>query len=114
MGLKTLPLRVATLQPRLATMEPGSWRAGKTTAERGYDYRWEKARASYLRLHPICVMCHEAGIYTPANVVDHKVPHRGDMVLFWDRSNWQALCTPHHSSHKQREENAIAMGSELP
>jgi 5-methylcytosine-specific restriction protein A len=25
-------------------------------------------------------------------VVDHIVPHRGDKKLFWDSSNWQALC----------------------
>lgn len=29
---------------------------------------------------------------TPARVVDHITPHRGDVALFWDESNWQALC----------------------
>ena len=24
--------------------------------------------------------------------VDHIVPHKGDQQLFWDQSNWQALC----------------------
>lgn len=39
-----------------------------------------------------------------AVAVDHIVPHRGDSKLFWDRSNWQPLCIPHHNSTKQREE----------
>jgi tetratricopeptide (TPR) repeat protein len=32
-----------------------------------------------------------------AEVVDHIVPHRADRKLFWDQSNWQALCRMHHS-----------------
>lgn len=39
-----------------------------------------------------------------AKVVDHITPHRGDSKLFWDTSNWQALCTPCHSGTKQAEE----------
>jgi 5-methylcytosine-specific restriction protein A len=33
---------------------------------------------------------------TVATVVDHILPHRGDRVLFWDRSNWQALSKKCH------------------
>jgi len=29
---------------------------------------------------------------TPSAQTDHVVPHRGDMRLFWDANNWQALC----------------------
>jgi 5-methylcytosine-specific restriction protein A len=29
-------------------------------------------------------------------VVDHIVPHRGDLTVFWDRSRWQALCASCH------------------
>jgi 5-methylcytosine-specific restriction endonuclease McrA len=36
--------------------------------------------------------------------VDHITPHRGDLKLFWQRSNWQALCTPCHSGRKQSQE----------
>lgn len=67
--------------------------------ERGYDARWDKARAGYLAKHTRCVKCGE-----PANVVDHIVPHRGDNRLFWSSANWQPLCTACHSSIKQREE----------
>src|SRR3546814_15790813 len=67
-------------------MTQPSWRKDKRkTAERGYGSKWQAARAGFLRSHPLCVMCVEEGRTTVATVVDHKVPHRGDQRLFWDR-----------------------------
>ena len=72
-----------------------------------YDYRWQTARADYLRANPLCVFCERLGRVTAATVVDHKTPHRGDARLFWDRANnWQSLCTPCHSGTKQAMENS--------
>jgi len=86
-------------------MQAGGWRTkGMTAAQRGYDYRWQKAREQYLAEHPLCVRCEAKGLVVAANVVDHIIAHRGDKQLFRDRSNWQALCTPCHSGDKQREE----------
>lgn len=103
--------RLTTLSPRLKvapsrlTASSGTWRAGKETAsQRGYTYAWRKARLVHLDANPLCVYCQRKGRVTAAEVVDHKVPHRGDMTLFWDRTNWQSLCTPCHSAIKQREE----------
>lgn len=67
--------------------------------QRGYTREWEKARAEFLRLYPCCAMCG-----ADATLVDHIKPHRGDKALFWNWNNWQALCTPCHSSVKQRLE----------
>jgi 5-methylcytosine-specific restriction endonuclease McrA len=50
-------------------------------------------------------MCQANGKVTAASVVDHIIPHRGDDALFWDLSNWQALCKPHHDIDKQRIEH---------
>lgn len=72
--------------------------------KRGYDSRWEKARAGFLKRSPLCIMCEKGGRLTPATVVDHIVPHKGDQKLFWDRSNWQPLCVECHNRDKQREE----------
>ena len=63
---------------------------------RGYNAQWRKARALFLRQHPLCVECRKEGKLTPATVVDHIIPHRGDQRLFWDQSNWQSLCKRHH------------------
>jgi 5-methylcytosine-specific restriction protein A len=34
--------------------------------------------------------------YTMAVVVDHITPHRRNKELFWDKTNWQALCKRCH------------------
>ena len=84
-----------------------SWRTDKRkTAERGYGYRWQKARAQYLRLHPLCVMCQTEKRITAANTVDHRIPHKGDDALFWSQDNWQSLCASHHSGDKQAIEKS--------
>lgn len=63
---------------------------------RGYDSRWRKARAAFLQRNPLCNECIKHGRLTPATVVDHVIPHRGDQKLFWDEVNWQALCKSCH------------------
>ncbi|WP_041527164.1 HNH endonuclease [Paracoccus aminophilus] len=82
--------------------------------------RWRSARLAHLRQEPLCRMCQLRGILNDGSrsasgepqgnpkrrflVVDHVIPHRGDLVLFWDQSNWQTLCPDHHDVVKQREE----------
>ena len=69
-----------------------------------YDGRWRKARMLFLEAHPLCAECLKSGRYVKATVVDHIIPHRGDQKLFWDQSNWQALCKPCHD-HKTMTED---------
>jgi 5-methylcytosine-specific restriction protein A len=76
-----------------------------TAAERGYTYRWAKARRTFLKRYPLCAECQRQGRVTPATVVDHIVPHRGDQALFWDRNNWAALCKYHHDRKTAYEVN---------
>ena len=67
-----------------------------------------------MREHPLCVMCQGEGRLTAATVVDHVKPHRGDLVLFWDRANWQGLCKLHHDAAKGREERrGAAIGCDV-
>ena len=77
-----------------------------SSSARGYNSRWQKARSTYLRDHPLCVDHLRRGEYVPATIVDHITPHRGDQSLFWDKTNWQSLCANCHSSHKQRLEKS--------
>ena len=63
---------------------------------RGYNAKWRKARLAFLRQHPLCAECMKEGRLTPATVVDHIRPHRGDQALFWDMANWQSLCKDCH------------------
>jgi 5-methylcytosine-specific restriction protein A len=50
----------------------------------------------YLSKHNYCVDCIKKGLSVKAEVVDHIKPHKGNLTLFWDKSNWQALCKKHH------------------
>ena len=84
-----------------------SWRTDKRkTAERGYGSKWRTARKAFLAAHPLCERCERSDRAVPATVVNHRVPHRGDQVLFWDRSNWEPTCKWHHDSEIQREERS--------
>lgn len=66
---------------------------------------WRKVRAYHLKSESLCVFCREAGRLTPATVVDHIKPHRGNKTLFWDAANLQSLCKLCHDSVKQSLEN---------
>ena len=83
-----------------------TWSAG-TSAQRGYGYRWRQARQAFLRQHPFCIECEKRGIIKPATDVDHIKPHKGDMALFWDQSNWQPLCHTCHSKKTAREDGGF-------
>lgn len=61
----------------------------------------------FLAQHLWCVECERGGRLTPATVVDHVIPHKGDRRLFWDMSNWQALCVRCHNSKTAREDGGF-------
>lgn len=67
------------------------------THRRLYDGRWERASKRFRRRHPLCARCATLGRVSPAEVVDHVVPHRGDAGKFWDQDNWQPLCARCHN-----------------
>lgn len=72
----------------------------KSAAKRGYGRKWRTARAAFLAEpdNRLCKLC-QAAIATE---VDHIEPHRGDLKLFWRRSNWQGACKRCHSRKSAR------------
>ena len=107
--LRTVPPRISAVSTRIKSVTPGSWRGTETSStKRGYGYRWQKYRASFLEAHPLCVMCEAQGRVVAASVVDHITPHRGDHRLFWDPKNHQPLCKPCHDGAKQRLERGAS------
>lgn len=88
-------------------LNPDAWREGKSSHEIGYNYRWRKFRASWLRKNPLCVRCQADGKVTEATVVDHVIPHRGDQALFWKAGNHQSLCASCHSRKTALEDGGI-------
>jgi 5-methylcytosine-specific restriction protein A len=74
-----------------------------SAARRGYDSRWQAYSRAYLKAHPICKQCG-----APSQCVDHIIAHKGDMALFWDKSNHQALCLRCNTAKGIREEGTLA------
>ena len=60
--------------------------------------RWKDLRRWWLTSHPLCVLCE--GI---ASVCDHKTPHKGDDLLFYDVNNLQSLCRECHNTKTGKE-----------
>jgi len=72
--------------------------------ERGYGARWDRASANFKLSHPLCLGCEAIGQVVPTSVTDHVVPHKGDMVQFWNSDLWQPACRWHHDVVKQQLE----------
>lgn len=57
--------------------------------QRGYTRQWERESKAFLAC-PANRTC-SCGCGQPADMVDHRIAPKGDMTLFWDRSNWQPM-----------------------
>lgn len=84
-----------------------AFNARESSSSRGYDAKWRKARRYHLIHNPLCVACKADELVVQATVVDHRIPHKGDQVIFWDRSNWQSLCTEHHNIKTATEDGGF-------
>jgi 5-methylcytosine-specific restriction protein A len=77
-----------------------------TASERGYGWRWQKARKAYLARNPLCVTILDDGLpcNRPATDVDHDTPVTGpNDPSFWDEEGWRSRCHPCHSAKTAKE-----------
>ena len=72
---------------------------------RGYDSKWERESKAFLAM-PGNDRC-ACGCGRVADMVDHKVAHKGDKRLFWSRSNWQPFNLICNRRKAVREEGAL-------
>lgn len=101
--LTMLGNRIQTgIQSRVEMHKPTTW-VGAERSTRLYGYKWRQERERFLAKNPLCLHCLQERRTVAATEVDHKIPHRGDMNLFWDQSNWQGLCKSHHSKKTATE-----------
>ncbi|QCN96656.1 HNH endonuclease (plasmid) [Azospirillum argentinense] len=72
--------------------------------------RWRTLRAAQLAAHPLCQCeaCDEGRRrITPATVVDHIRPHRGDEGLFFDPANLRSMAKPCHDRKTARDDGGF-------
>lgn len=72
--------------------------------------RWKKLRKAQLAEHPLCQCpaCGEGRLrVTPATVVDHDRPHRGDEALFFDPSNLVSMGKTCHDRKTARRDGGF-------
>ncbi len=81
--------------------------------DRGYGYKWRKESKKYKEKNPLCVKCLSYGRIEPSTDVDHIKVCKGDESLFWQRSNWQALCKSCHSRKTASEDMGVWTPSSL-
>ena len=68
---------------------------------------WKYYRSKFLAVNRKCYACGET-----ATVVDHLVPHKGDISLFWGEGNFLPLCKKHHDQvTNQFDKYFVAGGS---
>ena len=59
----------------------------------------EDLRPAQLLQSPFCEECAARGLRVLATDVDHRVDHKGNWLVFTDRSNLRSLC---HSCHSRK------------
>lgn len=85
------------MDERTARRRAGGWYKSR---------RWKALREAQLRKQPLCECRLHAGRTVKAEVVDHKLAHRGDSKLFFDAHNLQSLAKQCHDSWKQALERS--------
>ncbi len=69
---------------------------------RGYDAKWRRTRATYLRMHPVCE--DERGCIEMATDVDHIDGLGPNGPQGHDEGNLRAYCHRHHSQRTARDQ----------
>lgn len=105
-------MKLQILRPKVATI-PGRVQLAATLSTKRLRGRAAvDRRASYLRLHPLCVECHKRGRVSAGTAVDHKVPLWAGGADEYD-VNGQTLCTDDHDAKSACEARMRAAGGWL-
>lgn len=89
-----------TSRPRVERRTPEAGKYRKLYKTPG----WRSLRRRKLKTNPLCERCEAKGFVVPATVVNHRIPHKGDLKLFWDWDNLESACADCHDGPIQSEE----------
>jgi len=74
---------------------------------------WSDMKRNQLRSHPLCAEHGRKGRVVAGSQVDHIIPHKGDLALFFDPSNLQTLCASCHSRKTAREDGGFGHAARI-
>ena len=114
--LTSIRSRLGSLRPKVASTPVDRASMDRVRDQRPWRKWYKTARWRALRWSVLvrdCFTCQWPGCGriepdTSKLVADHRRPHRGDEMLFWDEDNLWTLCSGCHSGAKQRAEGADA------
>ena len=72
---------------------------------------WRAIKDRHKIENPICHLCEAEGKAVIANVVNHRVAHKGDEGLFFDFANTEHICKPHHDGYIAQQERGGYAGA---
>lgn len=75
------------------------------SGKRLYGRSFYNASRAFLVKHPVCSV---QGCGRRATRLDHVVPHKGNLALFWNTSNWQGLCESCHNAKTATKDSKFA------
>ena len=60
---------------------------------------WKRARAAFIQVYPLCLICFLEGVITPVDEVDHIIPldDNSDLEHLTHPSGLAGLCKSHHA-----------------
>lgn len=112
--MPSAPLRFCT---RHGTSSPDGclecrrgYRRHQVGSTRYNSARWIRATRQFKAEHPFCINA-DKGLPTctlVTDVTDHRIPHNGDVRLFWDKTNWQPMCASCHNRKTAEETHGAA------
>lgn len=74
---------------------------------------WQNASRDWLRRHPLCAPCLEAGRTRPATEVDHVAPLHLEPERLLDPANLQSICRACHNRKTAAERGTTSPAPEL-
>lgn len=68
---------------------------------------WKRARAAFIQVYPLCLICFLEGVITPVDEVDHIIPldDNSDLEHLTHPSGLAGLCKSHHAAKTRNDGN---------
>ena len=110
------PKHLCACRPGCPALTSGAYAAGheprRPSARRqGYSSRWDAYSKHFLAAHPLCSdpFGRHRGELVKATVTGHRIAHKGDFRLLWEKANHYPLCASCNAYQCAKEEGGFGL-----